>query len=174
MITITENPDQVVLCSLVEAIDVTRFCEGMSGDPSVITKVMEVDFRRGIVTLPEGKFDLGHFLRKVRGTLSYYDKITLTENPDPIEYYLNELGTDIDNSCQEMHDTVLCPLRNLCKCLQPFGVTQRGRDILAALHRVVERTERMIVHWETKSSGITKTLRGEKEHKVYEEPIAIG
>jgi len=66
-------PQQPVLCSLVEAIDVAWVHGDMLGDPSAVVKVMEVDFRRRTIVLPEGKFDLDHFLRQVRGILGYYD-----------------------------------------------------------------------------------------------------
>lgn len=100
--------------------------------------------------------------------------ITLTENPKLVEHYLNELSTDVDSSCQEMRSLVLHPLRNCIRLLQPFQVTQRGRDILATLHQIIEHTERMIIHWEAESNEIAKTLRGERKYRLPEEPVAIG
>lgn len=100
--------------------------------------------------------------------------VTPTENPKLVEHYLDELSTDIDNSCQEMRSLVLHPLKNCAKLLQPFQVTQRGRNILATLRQIIEHVEQMIIHWETESNEITKTLHGEREYKLHEEPIAIG
>jgi len=94
--------------------------------------------------------------------------ITPAERSKFIECYLEKLSTDIDSSCQEMRVTVLCPLKNCAKLLQAFQVTQRGRDILARLNQIIVYVERMIVHWETKSSGITKSLQ---EYKPYKGPI---
>ena len=100
--------------------------------------------------------------------------MTLTENPEYAKYYLEELSRDLSDSCWEVRCTILTPLKNCAKSLQPFHVTQRGRDTLATLHEVIERIERMITHWEAKSNEITETLRGEREYKLHEEPIAIG
>ena len=97
---------------------------------------------------------------------------TLTENPEL--RYLNELSTDIDGSCQEMRGTVLCPLKYCAKLLQPFHITQRGRDILAVLNQTINYVEQMIAHWEIQSSEIAEFLRGEREDKPHKEPIAIG
>lgn len=97
--------------------------------------------------------------------------ITLTENPVLVECYLEELSTDIDSSCQEMRVTVLGPLRNCARLLQPFHATQRGRDLLAILNQIIYCVEQMIIHWEIKSGEITKILHGEREYKPYEGPI---
>jgi hypothetical protein len=58
------RPRQEVSYSLIEASD-TEWSKDGTGAPSVIAHVMEVDFQRRTVTLPEGKFDLGNFLRVV-------------------------------------------------------------------------------------------------------------
>ena len=80
----------------------------------------------------------------------------------------------MDNSCLEVRCTILRPLKDCTKSLQPFHVTRRARAALTTLHHVIERIENLTRCWEAKSNEITEILRGEKEYKLPEEPIAIG
>ena len=100
--------------------------------------------------------------------------ITLIENPEYTKHYLGLLAEDLDNSCWEVRNTMLLPLKGCAESLEPFRITWRGREVLATLHQVIEYMERMTTCWETRSSEIVKTLRGEKEYKLPKEPIAIG
>lgn len=103
--------------------------------------------------------------------------LTLTENPGYAKHYLDELSRGLSDSCWEVRCTILTPLKGCAKSLQPFHVTQRGRDALATLHEIIERIEGMTTHWETKSREIAEVLRGEREYKLHgvlEELIAIG
>jgi len=63
---------QVMRYSLIEAFDAAWFCEDMPELSMTTTEIMEVDFRQHTIVLPEGKFDLEHFLRQAQGILSLY------------------------------------------------------------------------------------------------------